>query len=118
MAAVCERISKGQLVKTAAKAEGVTPTLVRQWALADEFATVYARARESQAHAMAEDALTVADKADAENAQAIRIRVDARKWLASKIAPRHYGDKMDVTSDNKPLAAPQTIIIGGQTVTF
>lgn len=118
MAAVCERISKGQLVKTAAKAEGVTPTLVRQWGATEEFATMYARARESQAHAMAEDAITVADKANALNAQAVRIKVDARKWLASKIAPRHYGDRMDVTSDNKPLAAPQTIIIGGQTVTF
>ena len=79
---------------------------------------MYARARVDQAHAIAEDAMVVADTANADNAQAVRVRVDTRKWLASKIAPRHYGDKMDVTSDHKPLAAPQTIIIGGQTVTF
>ena len=79
---------------------------------------MYARARVDQAHAIAEDAMVVADTANADNAQAVRVRVDTRKWLASKIAPRHYGDRMDVTSGDKPLAPPQTIIIGGQTVKF
>jgi hypothetical protein len=26
-----------------------------------------------------------------------RLRIDARKWLASKLAPKKYGDKIDAT---------------------
>lgn len=33
----------------------------------------------------------------------LRIRVEALKWLLSKLAPKKYGDKLDVTSDNKPV---------------
>lgn len=28
-----------------------------------------------------------------------RLRVDARKWLASKMAPKKYGDKLDITAN-------------------
>ena len=28
-----------------------------------------------------------------------RLRVDARKWLASKMAPKRYGDKLDITAN-------------------
>jgi len=36
-----------------------------------------------------------------------RLRVDTRKWVMSKLLPKKYGDKIDVTSDNKPIT--QTI---------
>jgi len=32
-----------------------------------------------------------------------RVRIDALKWILSKLAPKKYGDKLDVTSDNKPV---------------
>ncbi|MDQ3023905.1 MAG: hypothetical protein M3R04_05925 [bacterium] len=35
-----------------------------------------------------------------------RIRIDTRKWLLSKLIPRTYGDKLDVTSDGQALAVP------------
>jgi hypothetical protein len=81
----------------------------------------YARARELQAEYMAEDILAIADeectmvKADKHGSQdddgqgntevvfdstAVqrnRLRVDARKWLLSKLAPKKYGDKLDTT---------------------
>ena len=31
-----------------------------------------------------------------ENIQRSRLRVDSRKWLASKLLPKKYGDKLDV----------------------
>jgi hypothetical protein len=75
------------------------------------------RARELQAEYMAEDILTIADEEcttvradkhgtqddgdgktevvfDSTAVQRNRLRVDARKWLLSKLAPKKYGDKV------------------------
>lgn len=129
MAEVCERIGKGELVKDVTADLGVTPSTVSEWGALPEFADAYARAREAQAHALAEDAVRAADGVDAQTIAALevieaeelkaealtgpakgaalamvaslrsnvvqrdRMRMDARKWLASKIAPRHYGEK-------------------------
>ena len=54
----------------------------------------YARAREQQAHAIAEKAVRDVEKTiDPEQAQLARLKFDARRWLVGKIAPRIYGDK-------------------------
>ena len=73
----------------------------------------YARAREAQADKLAEDILAIADdgrndtyltdNGAATNQDVIarsRLRVDARKWLASKMAPKKYGEKVDLTHAN------------------
>ena len=31
--------------------------------------------------------------------QAARLRVDARKWIASKVLPKQYGDRLAVAGD-------------------
>lgn len=73
----------------------------------------YARAREAQADKMVEDVLALADncrtgkkvtdKGDgttetvtADMVERTRLQIDARKWLAGKMAPKRYGDKLDV----------------------
>ncbi|MDH4417673.1 MAG: hypothetical protein QE485_10645 [Acidovorax sp.] len=75
-----------------------------------EFSEQYARAREAQADKLAEEALAIADdgrsdtyidgdgnvKTDPEVIQRSKLRVDTRKWLASKMAPKKYGDKLAV----------------------
>ena len=133
MLAVCERVAKGELVKYAAQAEGTDANRVREWGLTDEYSGLYARARESQAHALAEQALDIADgedgltalyeeavDAEQERIEALpdgasksaqmkaigslrsnvvqrdRMRLDARKWLTSKIAPKLYGERTAV----------------------
>jgi hypothetical protein len=40
-----------------------------------------------------------------EHVQRSRLRVDTRKWYLSKVMPKKYGDKLDVTSDGRSLAA-------------
>ncbi len=83
---------------------------VSQWRMAHpEFAAEYARAREDQADTYADeivaisddssrDYMTVADGGelmrvvDNDHIQRSRLRVDARKWVASKLKPRKYGD--------------------------
>lgn len=71
----------------------------------------YARAREAQADKMAEDILQIADdgardtyvdsegveRTDQDVIARSRLRVEARKWLAGKMAPKRYGDKVEAT---------------------
>jgi len=65
----------------------------------------YARAREVQAHREVEEIKAIADLASAEDYNVARLRIDARKWRASKLAPQKYGDKLAVggASDLPPI---------------
>lgn len=64
-----------------------------------EFAQKYARAREVQAHHETEEIRQIADTATPENVNVARLRIEARKWRASKMAPKVYGDKLDVSGN-------------------
>lgn len=101
MAELCAQISTGKLVATVAKRLGVTRGQIHQWTSEDTdegraFRDAYARAREEQAHAIAEEALKIADRpaGTTEEVARHRLQVDTRKWLASKIAPRSYGERV------------------------
>jgi SAM domain (Sterile alpha motif) len=59
-----------------------------------EFRDKYARAREVQGHIAADLAVEVA--VNATDAGLGRLAYDARKWQASKLAPKVYGDKSEV----------------------
>lgn len=91
----------------------------------EEFAKMYARAKEMQAEFMAEEIIEIADDSSQdlegyneygkpiENKEFVnrsRLRVDARKWAASKLKPKKFGDKIDVTSAGKELQATSVII--------
>lgn len=60
-----------------------------------EFAEMYARTRDTIADMNANDILKIAD--DATDANLARVRIDARKWWAAKVAPKKYGEKLAVT---------------------
>lgn len=79
----------------------------------EEFRKKYARAREEQADHYAEEIVAIADEDPATAIQRQRggeetividgaavahqrLRVDARKWFASKVAPKKYGDRLDL----------------------
>jgi hypothetical protein len=87
----------------------------------DWFSEQYARAKAAGVEALAEEMLDIADNAandwmerndkDGENAgwafngeaaQRSRIRIDTRKWLLSKLAPKKYGDKVEQTVKGDP----------------
>lgn len=59
------------------------------------FRSQYARAREAQADAFVDDVTDISDNATPENWTVARLRVQARQWAASKIAPKKYGDRLD-----------------------
>lgn len=68
-----------------------------------QFLHNYTRAKEDQADYLVEEALQIADDAGIEPADK-RIRVDTRKWVASRFNAKKYGDKQfietkDITDD-------------------
>lgn len=84
----------------------------------ETFLQQYTRAKEEQADYLAEEMMEIADDGShdldriddygnrIENKEFVnrsKLRVETRKWIASKLKPKKYGDKMDVTSGNEPL---------------
>ena len=91
---ICLRLSKGEsLIKMCLESEMPGQSTVYQWLQAHpEFAEKYARARERQADYLAEETIKIAD--ETQDPAKARLQVDARKWFASKVAPKKYGEKV------------------------
>lgn len=64
----------------------------------EEFSEMYARAREDQADNMADQIVEISDNEE-EDPQRSRLKIDARKWVASKLKPKRYGDKIQHSGD-------------------
>lgn len=61
----------------------------------------YAWGRMMQAETMADEIVEIADEStNKDNAAANRVRVDARKWVASKLKPEKYGEKISAFLDH------------------
>ena len=94
---ICARIAGGESLRKICLAKDLpTPQGVRKWLNADkdgELVAQYARAREEQADHYADEIITIADNKNL-SPEDRRIRIDARKWVASKLKPKRYGDKL------------------------
>jgi hypothetical protein len=80
------------------------PSTVYAWLrVNEEFSKMYARAREDQADFLASEIIDIADNGALDHNDR-KVRVDARKWIAAKLKPRNYGERLDVgNADDKPL---------------
>jgi hypothetical protein len=99
-------------------------TIYRWLEAHEQFRQQYARAREIQADTLFDEMLDIADDArndwmkrnhgeddpgwvaNGEHIQRSRLRIESRKWMAGKLKPKVYGEKIEheVGSDpNKPL---------------
>jgi NAD+--asparagine ADP-ribosyltransferase len=101
-----------------------------EWLNADnEMSKQYARAMEWRAEGLLEDTIDIADdgsndyvsgdvkKPDIEHIQRTRLRVEARQFALRKMAPKKYGDKLDVTSGDQPIqCAPIIISLDGNSL--
>ena len=113
--AICEGLASGVSLLQVCKAKGMpSESTVRRWAIDDVqgFAAKYARARELQAHKLAEEILEIANTpvmgqksvskatgleiTEGDMIEHRRLQVDARKWYLSKVLPKVYGDKLDL----------------------
>lgn len=109
--AICERIADGESLRSICGGDDMPAkaTVFRWLAAHESFRDQYARAKEAQAEALADEIVDIADDgqndwmernaednagwvANGEALQRSRLRVDARKWVASKLLPKKYGD--------------------------
>jgi hypothetical protein len=110
---LCEQISEGKSLSTAIKSEGMPSYQLVMLMLRNnpEFRTMYEKAVESRADRLAEEIIELADQQIPDGlegpmasawVQQKRMQVDARKWVASKLKPKTYGDRIDVAvTDNR-----------------
>jgi hypothetical protein len=97
---LCERIALGESLKTICADEHMPgERTVHRWLSMDDDAAEWVKTfRQQYAHAREVQADTFADKIvdeafSATDAAIGRLRMDALKWKASKLAPKKYGDK-------------------------
>ncbi len=97
--AICEELASGKSLRQICSEDGFpTVQCVMKWlAQQPAFVEQYARAREQQTETWANEINDIADAATPEDFQVAKLRVDTRKWLLSKLAPKKYGDRLDVT---------------------
>lgn len=114
---ICERISDGESLRSICKSDDMPDkATVFRWladATNESFRDQYARAREVQADTLFEECLDIADDSsrdtktledgrevvDNEVVQRSRLRVDTRKWMAGKLRPKVYGDKLELSGN-------------------
>jgi hypothetical protein len=103
-----------------------TTSTVYNWLLDDdkrEFLDKYRRARDAQAEKMSEEIIDISDDGtndlmtitkgnetynveDREVTNRSKLRVNARQWYLSKVMPKKFGDKLDLTSGGDKLPTP------------
>lgn len=138
IAVILDELIAGESLKAICRRDDMPGfATVMRWLAEDSesgrsFRDRYARAREAQAEAMADEILSIADEEcttvradkhgsrdddgdgntvvvfDSAAVQRNRLRVDARKWLLSKLIPKKYGDKLELAGDK---AAPFVVNI-------
>lgn len=106
---ICEEIARGGILHRMCEREDLPDhsTLYRWLEGNEQFRDMYARAREKQAEFFADEIIEIADEsgfdakivdgkivADHDAVNRAKLRVDARKWHASKTAPKKYGDRL------------------------
>lgn len=121
--AIIELVSEGDSVVSACKKVGVLrKDFYKELDKGGESGDKYARALELRTEVIVEDLLTIADdtsndtktivngngeSVEVENKEWVnrsKLRIDTRKWIASKLLPRKYGDKTqsDVNLSTSP----------------
>jgi hypothetical protein len=127
--AICARLAEGESLRKICEDDGMPDkATVLRWLAQDKhftFRDQYARARELQADLLADEIIEIADdcskdiklvagkdggppveSVNHENIQRSRLRVDARKWTAARLAPKRYGDRLineQSGPDGKPI---------------
>lgn len=98
---VCKRVEQGRsLNSVCGDPDMPVRSTFYEWMSAHSWLSdKYARAREKRAEFLAEEIIDIADT-ETDSAKA-RNRIDARKWAASKLDPKRYGDKLTLDGDLK-----------------
>lgn len=130
---ICNRIAQGEsLIQICRNSEHLPcKTTIINWLLCGkykDFVVQYTQAREAQMEHYSDEILEIADDGqndwmereskngetfEVENHEVLnrsRLRVDARKWLMSKLAPKKYGDKQTLEHSGPNGEALQAVL--------
>lgn len=109
---ICDRLADGESLRSICR-DPAMPSKMTVWRWLDskpDFCAQYARARELQAENFFEEIVEIADDGsrdtymkqnedgseypavDYDHIQRSKLRVDARKWVAARMAPKKYAD--------------------------
>jgi len=141
---ICERIASGESLRAICSEPDfpTMPTVFKWLDTTPGFVEQYVRAREVQAETLAYQALEIADtqqrgvrrtvkpNGDVEEVEEDmlghrRLQIDQRRWMAGKLKPKVYGDKLDLNhsgsidvrirdmTDDELLAAVQELVNSG-----
>ena len=110
--AIIEKICMGDSLRKICKSPGMPDrTTVHRWLLADAgFCDKYARAREIQAEEIFDEILEISDdsrrdyitgddgqkRVTREAIDRAKLKIDARKWVLSRMQPKKYGNRMEI----------------------
>lgn len=123
---ICQEIAGGKSARSAIKESPIATDTFYDWLNnSEERAKRYARACEERADRIFDEMLEIADNTGKDmitlpsgkevvNYEVVardKIRLDTRKWALSKLQPKKYGDKLDLTSDNEKLPSASVIVL-------
>jgi len=94
--AICTRMAEGESLRAICRDAGMpSEGTVRGWVREDRdnFNVRYREARALQLEFWADEIVDLADRGDLDPRDR-QVRIDTRKWLMSKLAPRRYGDRL------------------------
>lgn len=106
---ICDRLANGESLVAICKDKDMPGrSTVHDWLnpnhpsyAGKDFSDKYARAREDQADYKADEIEDIADKVlkGEVRPDAARVAIDAKKWTASKLRPKRYGDKLELDAN-------------------
>ena len=124
---ICAQLADGDSMRTVCKPDDMpNKTTVFKWLrIHEEFNNQYVKAKEESADEINDEKLEIDDnynndwmeangdsegyRINGEAVQRSRLRIDSRKWLASKLKPKKYGDKI-----HQEITAPEGVIFNMQ----
>lgn len=120
---ICKQLAMGKSLRAVCR-EDDSPDMstIYDWLrIYPEFTNQYEQACQDRVEAQLEDLNYMGDEAldyvknnPDKNTSAVvsayKLKADNMRWTMSKIKPKKYGDKMDVTSDGKVLPTPIAVI--------
>ena len=117
---ICSKLAEGESMRTVCAPEGMPDksTVFRWIRTIEEFRNQYTISKEEGVEAWAEESIDIADdgtndwmsrndpnnegySVNGEHIQRSRLRIETRKWFASKLKPKKYGDKQQIEHSGK-----------------
>lgn len=106
--AICDRIAIGRSIRSVCDDEDMpSRDTVRRWMRdQDPFREQVRQAFAERTDEMREDMLAIADDSTL-TPEDRKVRIATRQWIMARMAPKKYGDRLEVSGDpDRPMVSP------------